>query len=82
MRERAGEDVVVYTTPTCPFCTMAKRYLEDRSVAYVAKDVSADDVALREMVAKTGQYGVPVIRVGDQAMIGWDKDEFERLLHG
>jgi glutaredoxin len=43
-------------------------------------DVSKDQAALKEMVATTGQYGVPVIRVGDKAMVGWDKSEFEGLV--
>lgn len=34
------------------------------------------------MVSATGQYGVPVIRVGDKAMVGWDKNEFEKMLEG
>jgi hypothetical protein len=34
------------------------------------------------MVLMTGQRGVPVIQVGERAMIGWDKHEFEKLLSG
>jgi glutaredoxin len=59
---------------------MAKRYFADRGLDYVDLDVSKDRAALKEMVTSSGQYGVPVIRVGDSAMVGWDKDEFERLL--
>ena len=59
---------------------MAKRYFAQHGVRYTDVDVSADRAGLREMVATTGQYGVPVIRVGDKAMIGWDAAEFQRLL--
>ncbi len=59
---------------------MAKRYFAERGLEYVDHDVSKDREALRDMVTSTGQYGVPVIRVGDRAMVGWDKNEFERML--
>lgn len=58
---------------------MAKRYFVEHGVAFRELDVSLDRRALREMVVMTGQHGVPVIRVGEKAMIGWDPAEFERL---
>jgi glutaredoxin 3 len=61
---------------------MAKRYFAERGLDYVDMDVSKDRAALKEMVTATGQYGVPVIRVGEKAMVGWDKKEFERLAEG
>ena len=59
---------------------MAKSYFAEKGLAFTDKDVSADTAALQEMIAKTGQYGVPVILVGDRGMVGWDKGEFERML--
>jgi hypothetical protein len=32
------------------------------------------------MVTMTGQYGVPVVQVGEHAMIGWNPGEFQRLM--
>ena len=43
-------DVTVYTTPTCPYCRMAKDYLTQRGVAYVERDVAADPAAAAEAV--------------------------------
>lgn len=42
-------------------------------------DVSKDHAGLQKMVAMTGQYGVPVILVGESAMVGWHPGEFEKL---
>ena len=61
---------------------MAKRYLEEHGLPYREVDIINDKRGRQEMVRMTGQYGVPVIRVGERAMTGWDKAEFERLLHG
>jgi glutaredoxin-like YruB-family protein len=72
-------DVVVYTTPTCPYCTQAKAFLRERGVPFQERDVAADPAAAAEMVRRTGQRGVPVI-VGDgQTIVGFDRPALERL---
>lgn len=58
---------------------MAKRYFAERGIEFTEADIITDLEARRRMVLMTGQYGVPVIQVGEHAMIGWDKAEFERL---
>ena len=73
--------ITVYTTPICHWCVTAKRYLDARGLPYVEIDIASDRKAHQQMVRMTGQNGVPVIRVGDYAMTGWDKAEFERLLN-
>lgn len=58
---------------------MAKRYFAENGIEFADVDVATNSEALKEMVVMTGQYGVPVIRVGEKAMVGWDPKEFERL---
>jgi glutaredoxin 3 len=74
--------ITVYTSPACHWCRVAKRYMESKGLPYREVDIIADKRGRQEMVRMTGQYGVPVIRVGERAMTGWDKAEFERLLDG
>jgi len=50
-------------------------------VAFSDVNVAEDRAGLKRMVAMTGQYGVPVILVGESAMVGWNPKEFEKLLH-
>ncbi len=59
---------------------MAKSYFAEHGVDFTEHDVSVDRAGLREMVMATGQYGVPVIVVGDKAMTGWNPSEFEDLM--
>lgn len=61
---------------------VAKRYFAECGIEYVECDIVTDLVARRRMALMTGQFGVPVIEVGEHAMIGWDPDEFERLRAG
>lgn len=72
--------VTIYTTPTCGYCRMAKDYFKEEGVEYEEKDVSADAKAREEMVNKTNQMGVPVIEVGEDIIIGFDKPKLIELL--
>jgi len=72
--------VKVYTTPTCPYCEMAKQYFKSKNIDYEEVDVSSDIEAAREMIEKTGQMGVPVIEIGNNIIIGFNKPAIERAL--
>lgn len=74
--------ITVYTTPACHWCKVAKRYLAEKELTFREVDVTASQKGRQEMVRMTGQYGVPVICVGEHAMVGWDTREFEKLLSG
>jgi glutaredoxin len=46
----------------------------------VAKNVTEDPAARDELIAQTGRMAVPVIRVGDQVVVGFDRGRLQRLL--
>ena len=71
--------VTVYTSNTCPYCTMAKDYLKDREVACEEKNVQTDKEARQELMAM-GYTGVPVICVDDEQIVGFDKARLDELL--
>jgi glutaredoxin-like YruB-family protein len=73
-------DVKIYTTPTCGYCHQAKSFLGELGVQFTEYDVSRDRAAAEEMVALTGQMGVPVIVVDGQAIIGFDRSRLQQLL--
>ena len=58
--------VLVFTTPTCPWCTRAKSYLRSRGVKFREVDVARDPAAARDLVRRTGQMGVPVVEIDGQ----------------
>ncbi|MBI2989899.1 MAG: glutathione S-transferase N-terminal domain-containing protein [Candidatus Magasanikbacteria bacterium] len=72
--------VLIYTTPTCGFCKMAKAFFKEHNVAYEEKDVSADQAAGEEMVKRSGQMGVPVIDIDGELVLGFDKAKLSALL--
>ena len=74
--------VTVYSTKSCPWCVKAKQYLDSLKVAYESIDVGADREAAKEIVEKTKQRGVPVVKVGDQYIVGFDQDAIQSALKG
>jgi len=50
----------IYTTPTCAFCKATKAFFQEKGVQYKEIDVSSDVAAAQDMVAQSGQMGVPV----------------------
>ncbi len=73
-------EVIVYTTPTCPWCQVVKRYLEERNIPYREVDVSTDMEAAMEMIAKSGQQGVPVVEIDGEIVVGFDRERIDALL--
>lgn len=72
--------VTIYSTPVCHFCHAAKEFFKENNVAYTEYDVASDIEKRTEMVEMTGQMGVPVIRIGDDVVIGFDEDKVKELL--
>ena len=71
--------VKVYSTPSCPWCTVLKDYLESKSIAYEDFDVSRDRQAATEMIKKSGQRGVPVADIDGQIIVGFNKQAIDNF---
>ncbi len=72
--------VLVFTTPTCPWCQRAKLHLREHKVPFREVDVSRDANAARDLVRRTGQMGVPVIEIDGRPVVGFDRKIIDRML--
>jgi glutaredoxin-like YruB-family protein len=71
--------VEIYSTPGCAYCKMAKEYFKQHNVLYTEHDVSKDVAKQQEMIAKTHQYGVPVIIINGKIILGFDRPKIDKL---
>jgi len=78
--KRMDKKVIVYSTATCPYCTMTKNFLKEKNVLYENIDVGQDRDKAMEMVQKSGQMGVPVLDIGGEIIIGFDKPAIIKAL--
>jgi glutaredoxin 3 len=72
--------VIIFSTPTCTYCNMAKKYLRERGIKFKDVDVSRDMAAARDMIRRSGQQGVPVIDIGGKIVIGFDRQKIDKYL--
>jgi glutaredoxin 3 len=74
------EKVTIYSTQSCHFCHMAKEFFTEKGITYEDFDVGADQAKRKEMIEKSGQMGVPVIIIGNNIIVGFNKPKIVELL--
>ena len=73
-------NITVYSTPTCPYCIQAKSYFKGKNIAFTDFDVSIDQEKAQEMVKLSGQMSVPVIKIDEHVLVGFDQEEIEKII--
>ena len=73
------KEVIVLSSNTCPYCTLAKNYLQEKGVAFIEKNVQTDKDARAELMSM-GHMGVPVLVIDGEQIVGFDKDRLEAIL--
>jgi len=71
--------VVIYSTPMCLYCNMAKDYFDSMGIRYTAYDVLVDRPKRQDMIRISDQMGVPVIIVSEKVFVGFS-DETKELI--
>lgn len=65
--------ITIYTTAFCPYCSMAKRLLQQKGAAYTEIDVGGSQALREEMRIKAGgRHTVPQIWIGERHIGGCD----------
>lgn len=74
------KNIIIYSTPSCHYCHMAKDFLDAKGIKYTEFDVASDLKKRKEMIEKTGQMGVPVIDIEGQIMVGYEESRLAEAL--
>src|SRR5260370_1259117 len=79
-RAKKGDlmEVVIYTNTGCSACHQAKEFVARHNVSYVEKTIRKHPSLINEL-ASTGFRAVPVIRVGDETMLGFSAVKLRRM---
>lgn len=59
---------------------MAKEFFTANNVVFTDIDVASDTMKRQEMMEKSGQMGVPVIMIGEDIIVGFNKPKIQELL--
>ncbi len=72
-------NVIIYTSNTCPYCVLAKNYLDEKGVPYIEKNIQTDPSARKELMSM-GYMGVPVLIINGEEVVGFDQAKIDELL--
>jgi glutaredoxin len=66
-----ADDIIMYTTDTCPYCAKAREWLDARKVPWRDCNVEHDDQCQADYQSR-GAPGVPLFKVRGQWRLGLD----------
>ena len=75
-----AKKVLIYSTPTCPWCVRVKQFLKENNVEFEDFDVGSNQIKAEEMIKKSGQMGVPVLDIEGEIIVGFDKEKIKQSL--
>lgn len=75
-----SKEVIIYSTPTCHYCQMAKAFFKNNNIVFTDYNVAEDADKREEMIEVTGQMGVPVIKVGDEYLVGFNEGKIREMV--
>lgn len=73
-------DVVMYSSASCGYCAMARKYFNDNNVPFEEYFIDSDKQAYKDFV-RLGGKGTPLIQVDQETMIrGFNKNALDSVL--
>lgn len=72
-------NATIYTVDTCIYCIKVKKYLLEKNVKYEEKNVQEDSSARKELLSM-GYRTVPVIILGKEEIVGFDKEKIDKII--
>ncbi|ERI94609.1 glutaredoxin [Clostridiales bacterium oral taxon 876 str. F0540] len=72
------KNVVVYTSNTCTYCGQAKEYLKENGINYEERNIK--EPSYRKELMSMGFMSVPVIKIDEETVLGFDKAKIDSLL--
>lgn len=79
MAEKKEKKVVLFTSPSCSWCTTAKNYFKSKGVKFKEIDITKDEKAAKDC-ERHGCRGVPVVLIGSRWICGFDQKAIEKSL--
>ena len=67
---RAGNEVVMYATATCPYCAKARKLFAARGVRYTEYLIDKSEQANRDFIGQGGR-AVPLLYIGERRIEGF-----------
>lgn len=76
----AEHRVIIYTQDGCSGCQAEKQFLTGRRVKFEERNIAEDREYIEDM-KKLGSSATPTTVVGDEVVIGFNRERLEELLN-
>ena len=73
--------VKIYTADVCPECKKTKEFFKANKVKFIEINITSNQKAAKEMIEKSGQFGVPIIDVNGEIIAGFNKSKLKEVLN-
>ncbi|HKX73231.1 MAG TPA: glutaredoxin family protein [Candidatus Saccharimonadales bacterium] len=86
-----SKTVTIYTTNTCAYCEMVKKFLNGKGVGYTVVNMDEEPTEVRQKVIEmSGAMTVPIVVVADEAdetapkniTVGWNPAKLAAAVQG
>ncbi len=74
------EKIIVYSTQVCPYCIMLKNFLKQNNISFEEVDLTENKKLKEEIFEKTGQMVVPITKIGEEYIIGYNLKKIKEIL--
>ncbi|HEC26539.1 MAG TPA: glutaredoxin family protein [Gammaproteobacteria bacterium] len=78
--EKDLKPIKFYSKPKCPTCEEARAYFDENVVPFVEIDLSENEAEAEELEKKLGVISVPIFRIGDKYVSGFEMNMLNKLL--
>ena len=72
--------IKLYTSIHCQSCEEARKYLSDKNIAFTEVNITGDVNLQKELLEKSGQFGVPVIEINGMIIVGFNEKAMAAML--
>ena len=71
--------ITVYTSKNCVYCHKVKDYLKEKGREFTERSID-NPVYREELIALSGQLGVPVTNINGDIIVGFSKKRLDELV--
>jgi len=79
--DKPQKKVIVYSTPSCSWCTRLKTYLDSKGIKYKNVDISKNQKIADDLVKRSGQQGAPQTEINGKIIVGFDQNKIDSMLN-
>ena len=73
--------VKIYIDDDCAYCFALGEFLKENNIQFESINISENKERVSEVIRKSGEKQVPIIEIGKEIIIGFNKERICQLLN-